>query len=297
MNEDRSQQASPTRLSGVSGSSPGSVVAGTPLEVKPQVFEDLFEAALAFNILQPIAVMEIFPPIRVFDAMKDEPERVADIVHKLIGTKRSVVLARFDPQRYAEDIEAGIKDDPTLAKIFIDTVGMDFFQKAMGPKEIYTVVIGNYLGMKDVPAARGFAAQCIDILVKHSAFGSEVQTLHAIEKAIGLDVLFGDKTPEALRIRMIKAINKGCRSIKTEYICEYMFESQMGGVSFLELAQHLPLDVIGTPFAVYIDRTGLMKTDVAMESVLPPASDDLRTSAFSVPRPPYLPPPPPKTTL
>jgi len=261
--------------------------------VKPAVFEDLFEAALAFNILQPSAAMEAFPPMRVFDAMKEEPERVADIVHSLIGTKRSIVLARFDPERYAEDINAGIKADPDLAKLFIDIVGMDFFQKAMGPEEIYTVVMEHYLGTKDTPAARGFAAQCIDILVKHSAFGSEVQTLHAIEKAIGLDVLFSDKTPEALRIRMIKAINKGCRAIKTEYICEYMFEPQMGGVTFLELAQHLPLQVIGTPFAVYIDRTGLMKTTLSAESVYPPASEDHRTSAFSVPRPPGVPPPPP----
>src|SRR6185369_3809338 len=106
---------------------------------------------------------------------------------------------------------------------------------------------------------RGFAAQLCDILLKNEAFGSRLETLHAIEKAIGFDVLFSDKTPEALRIRMINAVNKGCRKFGGNYICEYLFEEQLGGVPFMELAKHLPLDVMGHPFAVYISRTGILK--------------------------------------
>lgn len=313
MNEGSSSQASPTRLSTSGSGSSSSAVVNMPLEVKREIFDDLFDAALSFDIVKYTALVEEHPPSMVFEKLKDDKERVASIVNKMIGTDPTVVLKRYNPQRYAEDVSAYIEGDAALARKFIEAVGIDFFQKLLTPLDIYNIVFTVALIMKDSPPLRGFSAQSSLILVKHRAFGyegdipSDIPTLHAIEKAISFEVLFGDDVPTPLKIRMAKAINKGCRAYpkSSEYICQYMFEPQLGGVSLTELALEtkIPIHVLGNPFAVYIDRTGLLKTGANKDSELPPvlapATDDGRTSAFSVPRPPAAPPPiplPPKTT-
>lgn len=295
MNDGSSSQVTPTRLS-VSGSglgsSSGSTLIKAPLpqdEKMVAVFRDFFEAALAFDVLKYSVLLERYPAIRVFGMMK-EKERVAEIVHKMTGIHLKLVLKRFDILRYADDVSAMIEDDPELSKMFVSTVGLEFFQDVMTPLDIYNAIMGTAWMMQPTPTHRGFAAQSCEILVRHNAFGTNLETLHAIEKAISLDVLFSDKTPEELRLKMIRAINKGCRNYGGHYICEYMFDPAIGGVSFMDLAKHLPLDVMGSAFAVYINRLGILDTKAEAESVLPPAGDDARMSGFQVPRPPALPP-------
>ncbi|MCC7522426.1 hypothetical protein IT407_01305 [Candidatus Uhrbacteria bacterium] len=256
-----------------------------------------------------------FPPMRILEliagATEQGRERAAQIVHQMIGTDLELVLKRFNPVRYGEDIHAYIEDNPERSKKFFEAIGgVDFFQEKMDPREIYERVMANGWMFKDTPSHRGFAAQGCDILVKHRAFGDDqninvpdqvvesyIPTLRAIVKAIGFDLMFDDVVPAPLRIRMANAIKAGCRKYpqSSQYIEQYMFEEQLGGVPFHELAlkSKIPLDKLGNPFAVYVSRCGVLETTADKESMMPPAIPDPRTAGFMVPRPPGVPPPPP----
>lgn len=315
MNDGSSSHGSPTRLSS-SGSGSGASQAGLmPLELKPEIFREWFSAAFGFDVMQ-FSDLQDFPPGRILEMIADDPqqgkERAAQIVHLMIGTDFELVLKRFNPVRYGEDISAYIEGNAERSKKFFEAIGgVDFFQDKLTPREIYERVMANGWMFKDTPSHRGFAAQGCDILVKHQAFndaqsgdlspGEEVQsfipTLRAIVKAIGFDLMFDDVTPAALRIRMANAVKAGCRKFpqSSQYIEQYMFEEQLGGVPFHELAlkSKIPLDKLGNPFAVYVSRCGLLETTADKESLMPPAMADPRTTSFQVPRPPGVPPPPP----
>jgi hypothetical protein len=315
MNDERSQQASPTRLSSSGSGSGGSQAGLLPLQLKPEIFREWFSAAFGFDVMQ-FSDLQDFPPRRILEMIVEDShggkERAAQIVHQMIGTDLELVMKRFDAARYGEDISAYIEGSPERSKKFFETIGgVDFFQEKMSPREIYERVMANGWMFKDNPSHRGFAAQGCDILVKHQAFGNvpsgnvlgeEVQsiipTLRAIVKAIGYDLFWDDVVPGPLRIRMANAIKAGCRKFpqSSQYIEQYMFEEQLGGVPFHELAMRskIPLDKLGNPFAVYVSRCGLLENTADKESIMPaaPADHDPRTGTF-VPRPPGLPPPPP----
>jgi hypothetical protein len=316
MAEDHSSHESPTRMS-VSGSSGGgSVVAGTPLEVKPEIFQEWFSAAFACNIMQ-FKHLHDYPPSRILELIVQDPKqgksRAAEVVHKITGTNIDLILKRWDSKRYGEDISACIEDSPEAAQTFFDAIGgTDFFQEKLTPREIYERVMGLGWMFEDNPRHRGFAAQGCIILVKHRAFGdvmseahgqvieSDIPTLRAIVKAIEFDVLVGEDVPRPLVARMFRAVKKGCREYPktSQYIEQYLFEEQLGGVPFTELAlkSKIPLDKLANPFAVYVDRCGLIRTDADKPSEIPgppadPPKQDERTSAFVMPRlvPPPLP--------
>lgn len=285
-----------------------------PLELKPEIFREWFSAAFGFDVMQ-FSDLHDFPPERVLMLIAEDPQqgaaRAAAIVHQMIGTDLELVLKRFDPIRYGEDISVFIEGSQERSKKFFDAIGgVDFFQAKMTPREIYERVMANGWMFKDTPSHRGFAAQGCDILVKHHAFGrnqngdvpgeevqSDIPTLRAIVKAIGFELMFDDVVPAPLRVRMANAIKAGCRKFprSSQYIEQYMFEEQLGGVPFHELAlkSKIPLDKMGNPFAVYVSRCGVLETAADQESLLPAASSDPRTTGFQVPRPPGVPLPPP----
>ncbi len=320
MNDGSSSHGSPTRLSS-SGSGSGSQAGLLPLQLKPEIFREWFSAAFGFDVMQ-FSDLQDFPPGRILELIVDDPqqgkERAAQIVHQMIGTDLELVLKRFNPVRFGEDISAYIEGNPERTKKFFEAIGgVDFFQDKLSPREIYERVMANGWMFKDTPNHRGFAAQGCDILVKHQAFGnvqsgdvpgeevqSDIPTLRAIVKAIGFELMFDDVVPAPLRIRMAEAIKAGCRKYpkSSQYIEQYMFEEQLKGVPFHELAlkSRIPLDKLGNPFAVYVSRCGLLETTADKESMMPPAIDDPRTKGYIVPRPPGLPPPfplPPKPTI
>jgi hypothetical protein len=295
MTDDSSgSHKSPARLSGVSGSSSGSVVTGQPLEVISEVFEDLFANALGFSISKHKALMENFPVAKVFKAMEaleDGLKQIAALVHAMIGTDPDLVykmLKRHGSERYADDLTVFIEDDEGRAKRFVELVGMKFYQKAMGPLEIYNAVMGTGWMLVDNPVHRGFAAALCGILDKHNAFGTKVETEYTILKAFGIEMLADDLVPKELRKQMWKAMITGSRRYGGSHPWEYVFDEKAGGVSYNDLAlkTKLPLDILGNPFAAYIDRCGLLKTGAEKDSVIPPSppQDDHRTGGFIVPQ-------------
>lgn len=266
----------------------GSVISQVPLPPAGPVFKDFFDGAREFGILKPSVLVEALPPLRVLESLKDDPERRAEIIHQCIGTFKSIILRRNDIARYAEDISFGMEEDPKIIDLFVDAVGTEYFLKQMKLDELYTTVMGTGWMIQSTPENRAFAVRLNESLVKHEAFGSAIDTLKEIMKAITLEELFGDAVPAKLRVRMAKAVDKGCRRFEKKRMCEFLFDPQIEGVPFAELAEHLPVEVMSRPFALYVDRLNLVKTNVDHPSLPPPADK---------PAHPPLPPPPPRPLL
>jgi hypothetical protein len=315
MSDDSGSQKSPARLSGVSGSisSGDSGIMRNPLlfdqEKAEKVFDEVFDSALAFGVLKPLSILKTIPLIRVLEKLEHDLDRLAQIVEDTTGMKKHIVLKRYDRARIADDIGAHIDEDleksEERAGLFIKALGgAKFFKGLMTRTEMYEAVCESLWMVKDTVEHRFFAGQTTVILAKHNALGGTIETLHGIEKAISYKELFGDRVPAVLRVRMMEAVARGCRRYtrekQSEYICQYMFDSKEG-VSFAELANHLPPDIMGNPFVLYCERLGIKSKAVDKDSVPPPAEaetaeppkDDTRTAGmFFGSRPTVVVPPP-----
>jgi hypothetical protein len=258
-----------------------------PLPDPQPVFAALFDGALGFGILKPEDLLKKHTPLKVLESIEDK-ERVTDIVHACTGMLKSIILARYDIRRFAEDIDAGIKADPLIAKRFIDALGVDYFLQCMEPVELYNVVMETLWMTRDEPATRGFAASLCNALMKHEAFGGRVKTLDHIFSAITIEALMSDHVPHGLRTRMFTATYKGARKYGSKHLAEYVFDKDVGGVVLIELAEHLPVEYLARPFAAYVDKLGITETQVDRPSVLPPSDHP----AVAPPPMPLLPPTP-----
>lgn len=260
-----------------------------PLPDSQPVFAALFDGALAFGILKPEDLLKKHTPLKVLESIEDK-ERVADIVHACTGMHRTIILARYDVRRFAEDIDAGIQADPAIAKLFIDALGVDYFLQCMQPAELYSVVMETAWMLRDEPATRGFAASLCNTLMKHESFGGRVKTLDHIFSAITIEALMSDHVPHELRTRMFTAAYKGGRKYGSKHLAEYVFDKDVGGVLLIELAEHLPVEYLARPFAAYAQLIEIADAKVDRPSVLPPS--DHPAMAPPIPPVPKIPRPP-----
>lgn len=257
-----------------------------PQDVAKAVFGELFNGALVYGILKSEDLLKRHTPLKVLESIEDR-ERVADIVHASIGTMRAIILARYDVRRFAEDIDAGIKADPSVAKCFIEALGVDYFLECMSLEELYGAVMETLWMTRDEPMTRAYAASLCSALVKNNAFGSPAKTLEHIATAITDDVLMSDAVPHGLRTRLFSAMRRGSRKYPTKYLAEYLFEETFNGVPLTELAEHLPVEPLARPFAAFVDSLGIIKTHVERPSELPPSDHpDMKLLAAPPPVPP-----------
>ncbi len=289
MSDDQySPHGAPSEQSSYS-SGTGSVSETRPLPPPEPVFQEFFDSALVFGVLKPPKLLDIYPVRRVLEELsEDSRERVADIVHACIGTMRSVILKRYNVERFADDIQAGIEEDPDVAKRFVDSIGVDFFMAKMPLADLYRLVMGTGWMLEDTPQHRGFAASMCRSLVNHKAFGSLVRTLEHIFVAIGTDALMSDAMPQSLRKRLMDAAHRGVKKYKGHYISEYIFDKD-DGVPFEEMAAHLPVEPLARPFAAFVNLLDLAETGIDRPSELPPSEHpamQAQPPSFAIPRPP-----------
>lgn len=288
------QDDSPFSSSGLSGSGLHHDSGSHELPDPKLVFSDFFNGLLVFNVVKPEIYLERFTPSRVLEALKADRERVADIVSNTTGMRRSIVLSRYDLARYAEDIEAGMKEEPEIAKIFLDQIGVDFFLEHMPLQEHYEIGMGAGWMLKDSPRHRGLAASLCNSLAKHNAFGSPVRTLEYIKSAISIDTLMSDAMPHVLKTRIVEAMCRGAKKYGGKHLAEYMFDKAFGGVSFVEMAEHLPVEPLARPFAAYVDMLKLVETQIERPSELPPSDHPaVQIEGAASPDRPLVPKPPP----
>lgn len=264
-----------------------------PLPDPQPIIAALFDGALAFEILKPEDLLKQHTPLKVLESIEDK-ERAADIVHACTGMLRAIILARYDVRRFAEDIDAGIRADPSIAKRFVDALGVDYFLQCMSHEQLYTVVMetGWMLPDRNGPATRGFAASLCNALLKCEAFGSRVVTLEHIFSAISIEGLMSDHVPHALRTRLFNAAYRGGRKYGSKHLAEFVFELNVDGkgadgVPLMELAEELPVEYLARPFAAYAKLIGLADAKVDRPSVLPP-SDHPAVAPPPFPFPPAL---------
>lgn len=263
----------------------------TPLPPPDLIFADAFNGGLAFKTLKPEELLKKKSVLKVLESIEDR-KRVADIVHACTGMLRSIILARYDVRRFAEDIEAGIQADPAIASSFIETLGVDYFLKCMSYEELYAAFMESAWLLEDKPAHRGYAASLCNSLIKYEAFGGRVRTLDHIFEAITIQALMSDDVPHELRTRLFNAAYRGARKYNSKHLAEYVFEMNVdgkgtNGVPLMELAEYLPVEYLARPFAAYADAVGVAQTRIDRPSELPPSDHP----AMVLPvKPPPLPP-------
>jgi hypothetical protein len=284
---------SPSELSGSAGHNELDEV---PIPPPGPVLDDFYIGAVGFGVLKPVRLLDSYPIGRVFETMVSEApdeaagkNEVARIVQMCIGTHASVVKARFDILRYAEDIEAAIAEDPGIAKRFIDELGFDFFRKHIPHDVLYCAVMETLWTEDDTPEHRGFGTSLCRSVVKNQAFGGLIRTLEHVYSAIGgAEFLMSNSVPPDLRTRLFKAVHRGGRKFGSNHIVEYMFDKAMGGVPIEELGEHVPVARLAQVFLAFAKIHNLADAQVDLPTNMPPPGPASK-AIVHIPRPPGSP--------
>lgn len=257
-------------------SSSHSVMSALPFPPPGPMFSRLLSLAFEFGVNTPEALREKLEMKDILNVALRNKERAVGFYLRVMlmeGPFAEKFAAQLDSSRMTSDILLAVSIDSDAAnrlnrEINID---VDFFIEHMPFGDIYSAVMVNLI-KEDSPANRACVARLCEDMVKYQTFGAQHETERNIMKAIGVDVLFGDKVPAALRARMVNAVYQGGQKFKDEHrpMYAYIFERFVGGATFSELAEHLSVGVMVRPFGAYVNKLGLVKTNVVKPSVPPP---------------------------
>lgn len=287
-------------------SSSSSVVSSLPFPPPGPLFALLLTIAFELGILTPDMLRKKLSPKDVLVATLRDKARAVGVylrVMLLEGPFAEKFAAQLDLERMIADLSLAASIDTEAAERLNREIVVDvaFFIEHMPLGDIYGALVVNLL-KEDSSANRACAVRLLEILVEYQAFGNKHETMRHIMKSIGFLVLVGDKVPVALRARMLNAVYQGGKRYRNEprpmYALIFDNSVEVGGVTFSELAEHLPVTTLVRPFGAYVDKLGLVKTDVERPSELPPPGvlTELGVSPpIPVPRTPRLPVPIPDT--
>ncbi len=240
------------------------------------MFATFLRLAFEHGIVKQDALLKMIPPRSILDALKNDRTRLIAAYQRVMQMDATFVqkfAAKLSVERMVEDITIALDADSEAAdRLRGDSVfDAALFVDQLPLGDIYSAVMPTAM-RNDAPTNRAFAAQLLSALVAYEAFGPQHQTERHIMKSIGFDVLMSDKVPAKLRSRMMNAIYRGGQDLKDERrpMYAFVFDALVGGVSFGDLAVHLPVLVMARPFAAYVDMLGLVKTTVVKPSEFPP---------------------------
>lgn len=278
-----------------------SVVSDMPLPPPEPFIECFLQWAFELKIQSNEEFIREISLKYILDAFEQEPRELARIyartlmMDKMFAEKFVAGFRRndgaFDRERYEQDLAMALKVDPGAAKRLCDALGPSFFVRHVPAKQIFHVLMRNGWSVKDGPEHHELAGRLAQLLLDRHAFGTESDTLKHIYRAISLKELFGDHVPAALRVRMVEAVDLGCKTYDKKRFHEFIFEQKMGGVTLAELAEHLPPMIMVRPFEVFAEKHGMVETNIDKPSEMPSAGtvEQIEASAPKPPPPPIVP--------
>lgn len=300
MANDQSNQS----LSPLDSSSSLSIVSALPLPPPGPMFARLLALAFEHGVIKQETLRDKLPIKEVLEVALQDKERALGIylhVMMMEGPFAEKFAARLDLERMTADVTLAVSIDADAASRLKRelTFDIDFFLKHIPFGDIYSAVMVSLI-KEDSRENRLCVAKLCEAMVEYQAFGMQHETERNIMKAIGLDVLFGDKVPSVLHARMVTAVYRGGQKFKDEHrpMYAYLFEKFVGGVSFSELAEHLSVGMLVRPFGVYVNRLGLVRTSVEKPTGFPPSDDSIMPdlSSLALPAVPRVPLPEPTTS-
>jgi len=251
-----------------------SVVNTMPLPPAEPMFARLLSLAFENGLVTQAMLREKVSMQDVLSVALKNQERMIEVylgVMMMEGEFAKKFVAKLDLARMAADITLAVEIDTDAAARLYQVTELDtgFFSEHMSMENIYGIVMVNLI-KGDSPANRTCAARLCEEMVEYQAFGVQHETERQIMKAIGIDILTGDKIPAALRWRMFNAVYRGGQNSRGEKpMYAHIFDRSLGGVTFEELAEHLSIGLMVRPFGAYADRVGVVRTNVVKESEWP----------------------------
>ncbi|KAA0206771.1 hypothetical protein EDM68_01560 [Candidatus Uhrbacteria bacterium] len=242
------------------------------------IFTWMLEWLLEFKILTYLTFVKTITPRQVFEQIKDDAERRSRIYEACTGMAAKFAM-RFDVDRQINDIDMAIETDETVARNFVDAVGVSSYVELFPLRIVLGAVTTEGWSTVDRPEHRQIAVRALFALIERDAFGPE-PTPQRVLDALTIDALFGDDVPAKLRVHMAKAIDAGTRDPNhRRNVGEILFGAPKPAVSFEALAEYLDVTVLSAPFLAYTDVLGLVDkpnpaVETKSETGLPPEALD-----------------------